>query len=227
MPHHEKEFKAVLFDFDGVLGQTMEDNFNAWQRAVQDYGGGITAEDYYPMEGMNLKSIAVAFCEKNGLDSGGAEAMVAKKESYYLQHHSFALYPGAEECITLLKTAGIPLGMVTAGLGPRLKKTLPEGFLDNFNVMVYGDSTERGKPFPDPYLHAAHALNIDCARCIVIENAPLGIRSAKQAGAYCIAIASTMEKTLLSEADEIINTIAELKTVPTITHLLHYYEHIQ
>jgi len=53
-----KKIKGILFDFDGVLAKTMEDNFNAWKAAMKDFGADLKENDYYILEGMPLKDTA-------------------------------------------------------------------------------------------------------------------------------------------------------------------------
>ena len=76
-----------------------------------------------------------------------------------------------------------------------------------------GDDSVRGKPHPDPYLNAATKLGVLPQECLVIENAPLGIKSAKRAGIYCIAICSTLDKSYLSEADKIVENIKDINNI--------------
>lgn len=213
-PEH---IKGVLFDFDGVLAKTMEDNFRAWRKALGDFGAELEPQDYFPLEGLPLSELAHRFCKKNNIDARHREELIRKKERYYLQNHQFQLYPQVPEFIDCLKTRQIPIGIVSAGLYDRLLQSVPEDFLNKFNAIITGDKTRRGKPFPDPYLKGAEELNVGISNCVVIENAPLGIESAKKAGAYCIAVCSTLDAEVLSAADEIVK---EIKDCTVFKHCL-------
>ncbi|MGE5437612.1 MAG: HAD family hydrolase, partial [Syntrophothermus sp.] len=79
-----------------------------------------------------------------------------------------------------------------------------------FDVIVSGEDVHKAKPNPDPYLTAQKELGMAINECVVIENAPLGIESAKAAGMICIAIESTLGKEYLQKADFLINTISEV-----------------
>lgn len=212
----EKNLKAILFDFDGVLGDTMEDNYLAWKRTCEDYGATLTREEYFPFEGMPLKKIAQTIIEKNGLKEISLESIVAKKEAYYKKDHHFSFYKGVPEFIDTLKRNGIKIAVVSAALRPRLFSSVPPDFLSRFDAIITGESVERGKPYPDPYLAAMKELAVSADECIIVENAPLGITSAKAAKAYCIAIASTMDKSYLSEADQIIEKFSDLSSINKI-----------
>ena len=206
-----KNVNGILFDFDGVLAKTMEDNLRAWRLAMLDYGVKLGREDYYPLEGMPMKEIASRYCKEFNIDKSLAEEIVRKKENYYLKNHHFEFYPGVEEFIDYLKSRKIRIGLVTAALFKRLKNSVPDGFLKKFDTIVSGDKTKRGKPFPDQYLKGLSELKLKEKECVVIENSPLGIRAAKNAGLYCIAICSTLDRSYLKEADEIVDEFEDLK----------------
>lgn len=211
---------AVLFDFDGVLAKTMEDNFNAWRAALEESGIAIVPDDYYPLEGMKVHEVAATLFRKYGREAPDPAAIVRRKESHYRDHNRFELYPGVVELLDDLAARRVPVAVATAALVSRLKETCPPGFLERFDALVTGDDAVEGKPSPAPYLTAAMKLNIDPSRCVVIENAPLGIRSAKAAGCYCIALETTMDRRYLAGADEILRSFGEIRGSEKIRALL-------
>ena len=77
-------------------------------------------------------------------------------------------------------------------------------------VVVTIDDVENGKPAPDPYLKAAKGLGIDPKHCVVIEDAPAGIKAAKTAGARVVAIPTTNTADALSEADVVVSRFADI-----------------
>lgn len=206
------KYRAVLFDFDGVLADTMQDNFLAWKKTFRTFGINIKEKDYFPLEGLQLREVAKSLFKKYQIDLN-LEKIIKLKDKNYLENHSFSFYSEIPPLINQLKERGKLLAIVSAGTKNRIKKTVPEEFLNQFNFVVSGDDTLRGKPFPDPYLVAMNNLNVKPNECIVIENAPLGIKSAKSAGAYCIALKTTLNEEYLKEADIILNTHNDLKRV--------------
>ena len=207
-----KNVKAVLFDFDGVLADTMQDNFQAWKKAFADLGIEIKQDDYFPLEGMKLINVAKTISIQYNINPN-PEEIVKLKSKYYLEEHSFSFYPEVPELINFLKEREKLLAIVSASPREKIERTIPKDFLDKFDVVISGEDTEKGKPFPDPYLAAMNKLGVSSEESLVIENAPLGIKSAKSAGVYCIAITSTMDRTFLEEADEIITSHKELKKI--------------
>ncbi len=212
--------KAILFDFDGVLAKTMEDNFEAWKAALKDYGVDIQPEDYYPMEGLNVREIPAHLFGRYGREVPDVSEVVRKKEAYYLKNHHFELYPGVLELLEALWDKKVRTAVVTAGLRDRLAGSCPLGFLERFDAIVTSNELTEGKPSPVPYLYAAAKLKLSPGECIVVENAPLGVRSAKQAGIYCIALCTTMEKQYLSGADEIWDSFEDLRRSDRVRELL-------
>jgi len=216
-------YKGILFDFDGTLARTMDGHFLAWQKACADFGIPLNAEEYFPLEGMKLVSIAERYLQNAGLDVAGSKDMVEKKEKYYVEianTQKIEFYPGVFETIEALATKKIPMGIVTSSLGPRLRQTISGDFLSKFNSLITGDMVERGKPFPDSYLKGAEVLGLSPEICVAVENAPLGVQSAKAAGMYCVGIASTVNTEVLSEADAVVNNFQELSSLAVIKSLL-------
>jgi beta-phosphoglucomutase len=215
-----RAFGGVLFDFDGTLARTMEDNFEAWRAVTRRYGIELEPDDYYPFEGLPLKEIAARFFRVNSLPAPDVAELVKLKDAWYLENHRFSFYAGVEELIDALARGQVRMGIVTAGLRDRLVKSVPHDFLEKFTAVVTGDMTERGKPHPDPYLRGAKGLGLKPEACIVVENAPLGIQAAKKAEAYCVAVCSTLDRRYLSEADEVVDQFTDLEDLPVIRCML-------
>jgi len=204
-----KRFKAICFDFDGVLGRTMEDNYLAWVHAFSKHYMDIQKEDYFMLEGLSARKVAEHFAGAMARD-GVIESLVCLKEEFYSRNCSFSFYEGVESIVTSLKAKGYSLGVVSGASFARLSTTAGAEFLSNFKSIVTADRVVNCKPHPEPYLKAAEALGVEPAECAVVENAPMGIDAAKSAGMYCIAIASTLEENHLSRADLVINNFTEL-----------------
>lgn len=207
-----QDFKAVLFDFDGTLADTMEDNFLAWKKSFLKYDVNISRKDYFPLEGLTLSEIAERICKKYSIDPKNSSEIVKFKNEFYIKYNKFRFYPGAESLIRNLKK-NKSLALVSASPKEKLEKTVPKYFLKSFDVIISGDDVKHGKPNPEPYLTAIEVLSLDSRLCIAIENAPLGIKSAKAAGIYCIALTTTLSKEELMLADKIISNFKNLEKV--------------
>lgn len=207
-----KSYHAILFDFDGVLAQTMEDNFSAWQQAFAAHD--IVIQDrieYFLLEGMNPQGIAEHFLRKHRRDLQLAKAIAQGKDQLYLARHDFKLYDGAVPLLSRLQEKGLALGLVTGASAKRIENTLAASLRNLFSVTVTGDDVGHCKPDPQPYQRAAEKLNCRAGECLVVENAPLGISSAKQAGMDCVAVCSTLAKSYLRDADFVVTDLAAVE----------------
>lgn len=216
-------YRAILFDFDGVLAVTMEDHFRAWQKALGDYGVNLDPKEYFPFEGVALRELAKKYCKEKGVDPARAAEILKNKERYYLTEHKFRFYPGVKKFIRMLSSKGVLRAIVTTGLRERVFESTPKDFLSQFSVIVTGEDAARGKPFPDSYLKAAELLEVPILECVVVENSPTGITAAKTAGAYCIGISSTLSRAALRDADVVIDSFRDLPQTPVIKELLRHF----
>ena len=87
----------------------------------------------------------------------------------------------------------------------------------HFDFIITGDEVPRAKPFPDPYLMAARQLGLRPEECVVVENAPLGIEAARNAGMRCVAIETTLGKEYLKSADHVLPNVAALLSLPILS----------
>lgn len=204
------QVKAILFDFDGTLADTMQNHYLCWKQSLGEFGVMIRAQDYYPMEGASLFRIAEKFTGSK--EQSFIEKVVERKKDLYVDMHreqKVSFYPGVIELIKHLTTK-YPLAIVTAGHEGQLKRTVPPEFLNLFSSLICGDGVKENKPSPEPYLEACKRLSKKPNSCVVLENAPLGITSAIKAGCYCIGVESTCHKNQLSGAHETIAKITQL-----------------
>ncbi|HBB67681.1 MAG: hypothetical protein A2X39_04955 [Elusimicrobia bacterium GWC2_56_31] len=203
------KYKAVLFDFDGVIGRTTEDNYLAWARAFRAVGIRLGKKDYFLNEGLDPSGVAVRELAKNGRPADQAGAIINLKEKFYRQNNRFKVYPGIPGLVRKMKQK-YKLAVVTGAGRERFNKTMPAGLRRCFSVLVSGGEAAKPKPSPEPYLAAARKLRVSEADCLVVENAPLGIEAAKKAKMACVAITSTLAGKWLSRADYIVKDVKEL-----------------
>ena len=112
------------------------------------------------------------------------------------------------------------LAIVTGGGRDRVQRLIDEYFRGVFDAVITSDDVQHTKPYPEPYLKAAEKLKVAPANCVVIENAPLGIRSAKRAGMHVIAIETTLDRQFLKEADQITKDMFQVRSA--LENLIRY-----
>ncbi|MBS1638279.1 MAG: HAD family phosphatase [Bacteroidetes bacterium] len=202
--------EAVIFDFDGVIADTMGDNCRAWQKAFKSHGFDMSATEYYRLEGMGRFQIAEHFIEAYGLDPAIKKEVVEAKELNYKLDNSFKIYPGIPAIFKLLNRKNIPIAIVTGASRDRIREHLTDNIAKNLASLITADDVTHTKPHPEPYLKAVMHMHKKADQCIVVENAILGIQSAKAAGCRCFGIETTLDKSSLALADEVFATHQEL-----------------
>jgi sugar-phosphatase len=116
---------------------------------------------------------------------------------------------GASELVQAL-----PSGLwcvVTSGTRMLAESRLRVGKIPQPKVLVTANDVANGKPHPEPYLTGARLLGVDPNECVVVEDAPAGIRSAHAAGMKAIGITSTYEAAELQEAEAVIRSLRQLE----------------
>lgn len=110
--------------------------------------------------------------------------------------------PGTLQLLHDVHGRGYRIGLVTGAARADARGVLELlGVLNLFEVIVSSEDTARGKPYPEPYLAAAAALDLPASACLVIENAPRGIQSARAAGMSCVALETTLPSEQLGDAE--------------------------
>lgn len=210
--------EAVIFDFDGVIADTMHDNFRAWHKVFLEYGVEISSLDYFLLEGMGRYEIAGFFTEQHRLDKGLEEELVRKKEAYYKLDNHFRIYSQVPSILDFLKKRDLKIGLVTGASRDRIETTLAGDLRRYFDIIITSDEVTNGKPHPEPYMKALNKLQVSAENTIVVENAKLGIRSAKGAGCTCLAVETTLGKEYLTEADQIFSNHQDI-----LNHFINEY----
>lgn len=183
--------KAVIFDLDGVLIDSMPFHYQAWKDAFAEFDIDITREDIYEREGEKReKTVSDLYSKysRKELNPDLIKSIIQTKDAIYKRIFKVQFIPGALELLASLKRNNVKLALVTGATSLEDLFRQHTGFLDNFDAIVDGDSSQRGKPAPDPYLIAVQRLQLSAENCCVIENAPLGIMSAVAANLICFAI---------------------------------------
>ncbi len=203
--------KAILFDFDGVLVQSMEDHYLGWKKALKKYGIEMSPEELFMMEGQGVKAIANEISRKYNLPVEDTSAIIKNKLKYYNKIKKYRYYPNLLDVLTWAREKNLLQGIVTGSDRQRVLETLESfGIQDFFKIIITSDEVHETKPSPHPYLLAASELNVPPADCVVVENAPLGIRSGKAAGMTVIAITTTLNAHHLREADVVVANFSDL-----------------
>ncbi len=139
-----------------------------------------------------------------------AEAEVLELESREADHQEgVRVMPGAVALVHSIPEGR--WGVVTSGTRLLASARLRFCGLPVPKVLVTADDVEQGKPHPEPYLKGAQRLGVEPADCLVIEDAPAGIRSARAGGFKVVGIASTYPASKLGEADVVVTGLSQVQ----------------
>jgi len=207
-----------LFDFDGIAVKSMEQHFEAWSKAFRKKNIEIDRIVFFLQEGQGLGQLSKALGDEYGLTQTQLGEIIEDKQKYYKQICRIEIYDGFIDLLEILKQNNIPMGIVTGGNRQRVIPIIRDLYKNYIEAVVSVEDTERGKPYPDPFIKGAQMLRIPAENCIVVENAPKGIQAAKKAGMYVTAVKTTLTEEYLFEADEVVTDFFELR--PKIEKLL-------
>lgn len=206
------EPKAIIFDMDGVIVDSMPYHFIAWYEALIPFGVRVSCFDVFTNEGERWDKTLKRFLLREKITPSDKllnEIFLARQKIFKKIFKRF-IFKGVKDFLFSLKAKNYKLALVTGTPRAEVERILPKEIKSIFDFIVAGDSVKRGKPHPEPYLTAAKGLKVYPKECIVVENAPYGIESAKKAGMFCVAIATSLPQEYLQKADFIVNRLEQI-----------------
>jgi len=186
--------KVVIFDKDGILYDTMQGHQDSWAAVYKRrFGVEIKPNEIYVEEGRPNDETVERVSAKYGLaipSKAEIDDMVLEKIELYHSYDVDHLFPETIAMLdSVIESGQVPMiatGGYYEGIKDKLLEEL-EGRIDKEHMMTRIDYNQ-GKPNPEPYLRAMEIAGVRAEEAVVIENAPLGIRSAVAAGALVFAI---------------------------------------
>ncbi len=185
--------KAVLFDMDGVLYDSMSHHARAWHESMRHYGLAMTEEEAYEHEGMRGVETIQKLAKAQGhqeIDEAKAQEIYDYKSALFAAQGPAHKMEGVEELMRAIVADGLLIGIVT-GSG---QHTLLDHLEQEFSGLIFKErivtayDVTRGKPAPMPYLKGLEKCGAQPWEAIVVENAPLGVRAANAAQIFTVAV---------------------------------------
>jgi HAD superfamily hydrolase (TIGR01509 family) len=204
---------AVIHEYGDFAPETVRDAVEG-VRGMRPLDGSRVLIDR-----LDLRSRAVADAGGDGAPPDPVritpEALLAETAVLLdARWHEVCMMPGARRLLDHLHARDVPAALATSTPSDFLARKMKthDGWVDRLRVRCTGDEVARGKPAPDIFLLAAERLGADPARCLVVEDTPLGVDAAKAAGMRCVAVPSIPKKreTLYAAADEIVHSLYDL-----------------
>jgi len=215
--------RGVIFDMDGVLCDSEPFICEAAMRMFAErYGLNVQPQDFLPFVGAGEDRYLGGVAEKYGVTLD-LEHDKARTYALYLQLIRGRLrpLPGVREFVARCRRRGWRLAVATSADRLKLDGNLREIGLPpaTFDAAVNGLDVARKKPHPDLFLLAAERLGLAARDCLVVEDAPNGVRAAKAAGAACLALTSSFPAAALRDAgaDWVVADLTQVPAAAEVT----------
>ncbi len=209
---------AVIFDMDGVLVDSYQAHYRSWLEMARADGLHFTEAEFAATFGRTSREIIAHFwgegrCSHEPTDEQIADMDERKKAAYRrIIETDFPAMPSVGELLQSLHEAGFKLAVGSSGPPENVALAVEKlDAADLFDAVVTGDDVLHGKPDPEVFALAAKRLGVRPARCVVIEDAPVGIAAAHAAGMLGIGLLSAgRTRADLAAADVIVTSLGEI-----------------
>lgn len=179
----KKDYKAFLYDCDGTLADNMHAHKAAYKKAAEKFGIALDTAIIDELAGWPTLLIAQEINKRYQTDVPPVDFATMKSTIFFEDFIEQTL--PVEFVVRHLKNhiGEVRIGVVSGGSRKTVTRTLTViGLIDDIEVLVCGDDTERGKPYADPFLSAAQQLSVAPNDCLVFEDGDPGVQGAIAAG---------------------------------------------
>ncbi len=217
----ERKLQAVLWDLDGVIADTAESHYQAWQEVFGQRGVVFTREDFFRFFGRRHDTI-IEFALGKNLPQDDFDAITEAKQASYRRRvvRNLTAMPGAIELLKSLKENGIKSAIASSAPIENIVVILRGLDIEEyFQVITPGTEVAEGKPSPEVFLLAAERLGVAPGNCVVIEDAIAGVSAAKRAGMKAVAITNSHPAHELKEADLVADSLEKIG-IPELSGLI-------
>ena len=211
-------FRALIFDFDGLILDTEGPVYRSWLEVYQAHGEALPFERWVQIVG----STTAGFHPQHHLEERLGRPLsqevldgrIGRRTEMILAE---PLLPGIVQHVDAAKALGLKVGVASSSTRDWVRSHLDRlGILDRFDCIRCRDDVIHAKPEPDLYLAVLDGLEVSAAEALAIEDSPNGVIAAKRAGLRCVAIPNPITASLdLSQADLQLRSLADV-TLPDL-----------
>ncbi len=196
---------GLLFDWDGVVIDSSRQHEESWHLLAAEIGE-VLPEGYFKQTfGMKNQEIIPTWLPRLRGDVAGIQALGDRKEALYreiIHREGIAALPGIKPFLIAARDSGIPASVGSSTPRANIDAIIGlAGLEDLFQAIVCAEDVQQGKPHPEVFLKGAEKLGRDPTRCIVFEDAFVGIQAGKAGGMKVVGIATTHPAEALTQAD--------------------------
>ena len=201
--------RAILWDLDGTLVDSAEFHWLSWRDTMAAEGVSLTYQQFLDTFGQKNDRILPGWLGP-GADADRIRRVGDAKEAEYRRLagiHGLTALPGASSWVRRLHAQGWQQAIASSAPGENVGVMLRALALDAmFEAIVSAEDVTRGKPDPQVFLAAAERLGVPRDRCIVVEDAAVGVQAARSAGMRCIGVS----RAVVLDADVAVSSLLEL-----------------
>jgi HAD superfamily hydrolase (TIGR01509 family) len=180
---------GVVFDCDGTLADTEALSDKAWIGALAEHGYEPTDADFQELVGYPFPENWAYFSRRVDLGDQERFRLGLRDRFVALFEAELELHEDAVDTLRELAAHGVPIGVASSSTRSSVNRVLDRaGVRELVRVVVGVDDVEEHKPAPEPYLRAAAGLELEPWRCSAVEDTPVGVRSARAAGLFTVAV---------------------------------------
>jgi alpha,alpha-trehalose phosphorylase len=210
----ESPIDAVVFDFDGVLANSIQVHAVAYQLTLQPLGVPVETHRVYLREGARSETIIRTFLEEAGREPSDelVDRLATIKQRVFERIGEPGLYPWARDVVEAIDDRGFAMAICTGTRRENVPGIAGE-LAERFDYIASEETYEKDKPHPQAFETAAEGLGVEPERCLAIENAPRGIESAAKAGMFVVGVATTLTREEVAEADVVLDRVEDVLDV--------------
>jgi HAD superfamily hydrolase (TIGR01509 family) len=202
---------AILWDMDGVLADTSPLHFATWESTLHEQGIPFDRQQFHKIYGLKNHDL-LPYLAGKPMDAQWVERIAAQKEMAFRQilRGNLTPLPGVVDWLKRFKSWGCKQAVASSAPPENVVALVDELDIHQFFDALVTPGDLPGKPDPAVFLLAARQLNTPPETCLVIEDSIPGVEAARRAHMRCLAVTTTNPPEALSEADIVVETMAQL-----------------
>ncbi|HSQ39698.1 MAG TPA: HAD-IA family hydrolase [Anaerolineales bacterium] len=207
--------QALIFDFDGLILDTETPEVEVWQTIFREHGHELPVDEWAKTiggYGISTYNAATHLAQLTGLEAEPLRARYRRESDERI--HASAILPGVLDLLTEARTRGLRLAVASSSPHDWVDSHLSRlGLADRFDKVLCSEDVAAGrtKPNPDLFLLALDQLKVRKEAAVVFEDSPNGVRAAKSAGIFVVAVPNPLTIRFgVDGANLTVNSLAEV-----------------
>lgn len=204
---------AAIFDWDGVIIDSSRQHELSWKKIAAELGHELPPNFFLKSFGMKNEKIIPELL-RWATETDRVSKIARQKEAIYrefIKANGIDALPGVHTLLEALRTALVPCAVGSSSARENITCIIDVlGVSQFFKAIVCGEDVHHGKPNPEVFLIAAKRLGVPPEKCVVFEDAHVGLEAARAAGMKVVGVATTHPADTLQDADIVVNRLTEI-----------------